>query len=146
MLDAGCGTGRVAIELARRGLDVVGVDLDPEMLAAARSKAPAIAWVEGDLLDVKLGRTFDCVLMAGNVMIFLTPGTEGAVIENLVGHLGEGGQLVAGFSLGRNRLALPVYDDLVAQAGLAPVSRWAGWDRERFGPGADYAVSVHRKA
>src|SRR5919204_5229355 len=33
VLDAGCGTGRVAIELARRGIEVVGVDLDPGMLA-----------------------------------------------------------------------------------------------------------------
>jgi len=40
VLDAGCGTGRVAIELARRGLDVVGVDLDAAMLAVARRKAP----------------------------------------------------------------------------------------------------------
>ena len=39
VLDAGCGTGRVAIELARRGIDVVGVDLDATMLAVARHKA-----------------------------------------------------------------------------------------------------------
>ena len=40
VLDAGCGTGRVAIELAARGCAVVGLDADPAMLAAARSKAP----------------------------------------------------------------------------------------------------------
>ena len=40
VLDAGCGTGRVAIELARRGHEVVGVDLDPGMLDTARAKAP----------------------------------------------------------------------------------------------------------
>ena len=39
VLDAGCGTGRVAIELARRGIDVVGVDVDASMLAAARRAA-----------------------------------------------------------------------------------------------------------
>src|SRR5207248_462358 len=49
VLDAGCGTGRVAIELARRGLDVVGLDADPGMLSAARDKAPELEWVEGDL-------------------------------------------------------------------------------------------------
>jgi SAM-dependent methyltransferase len=38
VLDAGCGTGRVAIELDRRGVDVVGVDLDDGLLAAARAK------------------------------------------------------------------------------------------------------------
>jgi SAM-dependent methyltransferase len=40
VLDAGCGTGRVAIELARRGLAVVGVDLDPRMLGTARKRRP----------------------------------------------------------------------------------------------------------
>ena len=35
VLDAGCGTGRVAVELAARGLDVVGVDLDPAMIGPA---------------------------------------------------------------------------------------------------------------
>jgi len=47
VLDAGCGTGRVAIELARRGLDVVGVDADPGMLSAARAKAPELEWALG---------------------------------------------------------------------------------------------------
>ena len=42
VLDAGCGTGRVGRELARRGRDVVGVDLDPAMLATARQKAPLV--------------------------------------------------------------------------------------------------------
>ena len=42
VLDAGCGTGRVAIELAARGIDVVGVDLDPAMLDHARLKAPSL--------------------------------------------------------------------------------------------------------
>jgi len=39
VLDAGCGTGRVGRELARRGIDVVGVDIDPHMLATAQRKA-----------------------------------------------------------------------------------------------------------
>src|ERR1700682_2952550 len=39
VLDAGCGTGRVAIELARRGYATVGVDVDRDLLARARDKA-----------------------------------------------------------------------------------------------------------
>lgn len=144
VLDAGCGTGRVAIELARRGLDVVGVDLDPGMLSAARAKAPKIRWVQADLVDVDLGRTFDRIVMAGNVMIFVTPGTEGAVVANMARHLGHGGLLVAGFSLGPGRLALEAYDELATANALDLVERWAGWDREPFAPGADYAVTVHR--
>jgi len=145
VLDAGCGTGRLAIELARRGLGVVGVDLDAEMLAVARDKAPLIRWVEADLVDVDLGCTFDGVVAAGNVMIFLTPGTEGAVLANLARHLEHDGLLVTGFSLLKDGLALDTYDHLAADAGLEAVERWATWDRAPWDPGADYAVSVHRR-
>ncbi len=145
VLDAGCGTGRLAIELARRGLGVVGVDLDAEMLAVARDKAPLIRWVEADLVDVDLGCTFDGVVAAGNVMIFLTPGTEGPVLANLARHLEDDGLLVTGFSLLDDGLDLEAYDRLAADGGLEPVERWATWDRAPFAPGAGYAVSVHRK-
>jgi SAM-dependent methyltransferase len=141
VLDAGCGTGRVAIELARRGLDVVGVDVDADMLARAREKAPDVPWVEADLVGVDLGRRFEVVLLAGNVMIFLAPGTEAAVVANLARHLAPGGALVAGFQL--DRLDLATYDRYAADAGLRLDERWATWDRGPF-VGGDYAVSVHR--
>ena len=51
VLDAGCGTGRVAAELSRRGLLVAAVDADPEMLAAAREKDPELSWARCDLAD-----------------------------------------------------------------------------------------------
>ena len=92
VLDAGCGTGRVAIELARRGHDVVGVDVDPAMLEAARAKAPGLTWIEADLTDpaLDLGRTFDVVVMAGNVLIFVPSGTEAQVIANTARHVVSG--------------------------------------------------------
>ena len=79
VIDAGCGTGRVGRELANRGLDVVGVDLDPAMLATARRKAPSVDWRLADLATVDLDRLFDVTIMAGNVMIFLAPGSEPAL-------------------------------------------------------------------
>ncbi len=145
VLDAGCGTGRVAIELARRGVDVMGVDLDRSMLDVARCKHPEISWVLADLVDVDLGRTFDAVVLAGNVMIFLAPGTEAPVVANLARHLGPGGVLVAGFQLQPGRLALPDYDACAEAAGLVLAERWATWDRQPFEDGGDYAVSVHRR-
>jgi SAM-dependent methyltransferase len=144
VLDAGCGTGRVAVELARRGVDVVGADIDPSMLDVARGKDPGLTWVVADLAAVDLGRRFDVVVMAGNVMIFLEPGTEAAVVANLARHLHPGGALVAGFSLESGRLDLATYDAHTAAAGLALTERWATWDRRPFG-GGDYAVSVHRR-
>ncbi|HEX3946622.1 MAG TPA: class I SAM-dependent methyltransferase [Acidimicrobiales bacterium] len=145
VLDAGCGTGRVAVELASRGLEVVGVDLDPAMLAAARTKRPDLAWAVGDLAELDLGRTFEAVVMAGNVMVFVTPGTEGTVLANLARHLAPGGSLVAGFSLRPGGLDLVAYDRLAACNGLDLVDRWATWDKAPFVPGGDYAVSVHRR-
>ena len=144
VLDAGCGTGRVALELARRGFDVVGVDLDPAMLAQARAKAPDLAWVEGDLARVDLGRRFDVIVLAGNVMIFLAPGTEPTVVANLARHLVPGGALVAGFQLDRS-LDARTYDRYAEEAGLRLDRRWATWDRQPF-EGGPYAVSVHRPA
>jgi SAM-dependent methyltransferase len=143
VLDAGCGTGRVAVELARRGLEVVGVDVDAAMLGKAQAKAPDLSWVEGDLAVVDLGRTFDAVVAAGNVMIFLAPGTEARVVANLARHLRPGGVLVAGFSLEPGRLDLATYDAHAGAAGLVLAHRWATWDRRRF-DGGNYAVSVHR--
>jgi ubiquinone/menaquinone biosynthesis C-methylase UbiE len=145
VLDAGCGTGRVAIELARRGFDVVGVDADPGMLSVAREKAPQLEWVPADLSALELpGRRFDCAVMAGNVMIFVVPGTEGDVLERLAAHLHPGGLVVAGFQVMSGRLSLERYDELATAAGLTLADRFATWDRDPWSPGGDYAVSVHR--
>src|SRR3954447_6732270 len=78
VLDAGCGTGRVAIELAHRGFSVVGIDSDAAMLQTARAKAPELTWLHADLveMDSHVGTEFDVVVAAGNVMIFLAPGSE----------------------------------------------------------------------
>ena len=146
VLDAGCGTGRVGIELAQRGLAVVGVDLDPAMVARAREKAPDLDWRLGDLATVDLGRTFDCILLAGNVMIFLAPGTEADIVANLGRHLSAGGALVAGFQIMPGRLTLTTYDRLALAAGLELHERWSTWQRHPWQPGANYAVSVHRNS
>ncbi len=97
VLDAGCGTGRVAIELARSGIDVVGVDADASMLATARSRATTVTWVLSDVADLDLGRGFDVVVMAGNVPLFTPPGTQAALVAGCARHLGTGGRLVSGF-------------------------------------------------
>jgi SAM-dependent methyltransferase len=147
VLDAGCGTGRVAIELAARGFAVVGVDVDPAMLAAARAKNPELPWFDADLTDLEtaVDGEFDLAVLAGNVMIFLEPGTEGDVVGGVSAHLAPGGLLVSGFQIRPERLSLQRYDELAGHAGLQPVARWATWSREPY-TGGDYAVSVHRRA
>jgi SAM-dependent methyltransferase len=143
VLDAGCGTGRIATELARRGIDIVGVDLDARMLDRAREQAPDLDWRLGDLATIDLGRTFDLILLAGNVMLFLTPGTEAQVVRNIARHLAPGGILVAGFQIGRTALGVARYDAAATAAGLALRERWATWERALWTATSQYAVSIH---
>lgn len=144
VLDAGCGTGRVAIELAKRGVEVVGVDASESMLATARRLAPPLAWVHADLADLDLGRTFDVVVMAGNVMHFTPADTTAAVVAGCARHLAPAGVLVAGFQLRRD-YDLDTYDAETASAGLELIERYATWDLDPFDDAGDFAVSVHRR-
>jgi len=144
VLDAGCGTGRVAIELARRDIETVGVDIDPRLLDTARQKAPDLEWHLADLSTVGLSRRFDAIVMAGNVMIFLAPGTEGVVLQNMARHLAREGVLITGFQLAMGYLEIEDYDRLAEAAGLELIERWSTWDRARWNGLSNYAVSVHR--
>jgi SAM-dependent methyltransferase len=147
VLDAGCGTGRVAIELARHGYATVGVDVDPDLLERARAKAPNLEWQRGDLARLPLTTApgpFAGAVLAGNVMIFVAPGTEEAVLANVAARLAPSGLVIAGFQLGR-RLTLEEYEAAAGSAGLAPVARFATWDQDPFVDGGDYVVAVDSK-
>ena len=143
VLDAGCGTGRVARELARRGVDVVGVDVDPSMIETARRLSPELEWVTADLTRLDLHRRFDLVVMAGNVPLFTPDGTQSALVETCARHLSDGGRLVAGFQLDRG-YDLTGFDAHCLSAGLVLEGRWATWSGEAWHDGGTYAVSVHR--
>jgi SAM-dependent methyltransferase len=150
VLDAGCGTGRVAIRLAELGYDCVGVDLDASMLAVARQAAPELTWIEADLATLVLEDTFDLVVAAGNVIPLMTPGTEPAGISALAAVVRPGGLLVAGFGLDAAHLPVPPtvdlasYDTWCEAAGLTLDHRFATWDAKPYQDGP-YAVSVHRR-
>lgn len=141
VLDAGCGTGRVAVELARRGHDVVGVDSDPSMLEVARRHDGA-RWLLADLATLELPDRFDLVLAAGNVVVFLEPGTEEQVVSRLAAHLAPGGLLVSGWRT--DRLDVAGYDDWARAAGLEPVVRHATWEGTPWQPAAGWCVAVDR--
>lgn len=155
VLDAGCGTGRVGIELARLGHEVVGVDLDVSMLAEARSERPDLTWVHADLValdvdDLGVG-PFDLVIAAGNVIVYLTPGTEATVVAAMAAVLAPGGLLVAGFAHDRH-VDPAAYDGWCVAAGLEPVNSYAGWDDVPSAgcdvpppAGGGYGVHVHRQ-
>lgn len=154
VLDAGCGTGRVAIRLAELGHDCVGVDLDESMLAVARTRAPGLSWRSADLAAFDLVAdglpAFDLVVAAGNVVPLVAEGTEARVVARLAAHVRPGGLLVSGFGLDRAHLpaaaalvALDDYDAWCAAAGLTLDRRLATWEGEAY-DGGGYAVNVHR--
>lgn len=143
VLDAGCGTGRVARELARRGIEVVGIDRDESMIATARRLAPDLPWRVGDVGDLDLGRGFDVVVMAGNVPLFTPEGTRAALVAGCGRHVGPGGRLIAGFQLDRG-YDLSDYDAHCGEVGLVCTGRWATWSGDPY-VRENYAVSVHER-
>jgi 2-polyprenyl-3-methyl-5-hydroxy-6-metoxy-1,4-benzoquinol methylase len=142
VLDAGCGTGRVARELARLGVEVVGVDVDASMVAEARRLSPDIDFVQSDLATLALGRQFDVVVLAGNVPLFCPVENRADLVATSATHVRAGGVFVAGFELGRG-YELKSYDAACRGAGLSLLERWSTWDRAPFHSDSTYAVSVH---
>ena len=73
LLDAGCGTGALSIDAARRGADVVAVDISPTLIGIARGRLPvdishrAIRFIAGDMLDPTLGK-FDFVVSMDSII------------------------------------------------------------------------------
>jgi SAM-dependent methyltransferase len=75
VLDLGCGTGVFALMLARRGIEVVGVEPAAASLDVARAKpgADRVTWIHGDASAIPEGVTVDMVTMTANVaQVFLT--------------------------------------------------------------------------
>ncbi len=152
VLDAGCGTGRVAVRLHELGHRVVGVDVDAAMLAQARAEAPDLDWRLGDLATLDLGERFDVVLLAGNIVPLLDPGTLGAVAARLAAHTAPGGRVVCGFGTDAAHLPgdCPItevgeLDAAMAAAGLQPEVRYGTWQAGAFDPAAGYVVTVHHR-
>lgn len=150
VLDAGCGTGRVAVRLDELGYDVVGIDVDAPMLDQARAAAPGLDWRLADLATFALGETFDVVLVAGNTVPLLEAGTLGAACERLAAHTVAGGTVVLGFGLDADHLpgdcpVTPVadVDAAMSAAGLEAHERYGTWDRGPFEGG--YVVATYRR-
>ena len=62
------------------------------MLQVARSGAPDLTWIQANLAALELDRQFDAVVMAGNVILFVAPGTEAEVVAGAARHVAPGGR------------------------------------------------------
>jgi SAM-dependent methyltransferase len=94
VLDLGCGTGRHAVALLRRGYEVVGVDRSAAMVAEARARAATAnaAFHVGDVRDADLGRRFDAVVMLFAVLGYQTTNADAlAALRTVQRHLVDGG-------------------------------------------------------
>jgi SAM-dependent methyltransferase len=150
VLDAGCGPGRVGAFLAAAGHEVVGVDADPVLIAAAEADHPGPRWVVADLAELDLPAAgvpagFDGVVCAGNVMTFLALSTRREVLRRLRRHLRDDGVAAIGFGAGRGY----PFEDFLADAeasGFRPDLLLSTWDLRPFTPDADFLVAVLRPA
>jgi SAM-dependent methyltransferase len=147
VLDAGCGPGRVGGYLHAVGHSVVGVDVDPELIAAAEEDHPGPRWIVADLAELDLvpldePEPFDAAVVAGNVMAFVAVGTETTVLARLRSHLRPDGFAAVGFHT--DRYDLGDFDRHLADAGFVLEQRFATWDIRPWRPDADFAVSILR--
>lgn len=146
ILDAGSGPGRVGGRLAQLGHQVVGVDIDPELIEAATAEHPDATWLAADLAQLDLAGAgllaeFDAIVCAGNVMTFLDPATRGDVLRGFATHLATDGRVAIGFGAGRG-YSVEEYLDDVAAVGLREHLRLATWDLRPFDGSSDFLVSV----
>jgi ubiquinone/menaquinone biosynthesis C-methylase UbiE len=96
VLDIGCGTGQLAIDLASAGHDVTGMDPAPPMLEVARRNdaAGGVTWIAADARSLTLGQRFDVAIMTGHVFqVFLTDEDIARVLATAYAHLLPGGSL-----------------------------------------------------
>lgn len=98
VLEVACGTGRVAIRLAREGYHVVGLDLSQAMLDVARQKSAGIGnvrWVHGDMRSFDLGQAFGLAIIPGHsFQNMVTAADQFSCLESIRRHLVPGGLLV----------------------------------------------------
>ncbi|OLT44223.1 SAM-dependent methyltransferase [Saccharomonospora sp. CUA-673] len=146
ILDAGCGPGRVAAALAAAGHDVVGVDVDPVLIAAAEEDHPGPRWLVGDLAEVDLAAEgvatpFDLIVCAGNVIPFLAPSTRATVVRRFREWLAPEGRAAVGFGTDRGYTADDFFADVTA-AGLRTDHALATWDLEPLEPNSDFLVAI----
>lgn len=150
ILDAGCGPGRHAGHLHALGHRVVGVDVDPVLIAAAGTDYPGPTFVVQDLAELDLPSKgveagFDAILCAGNVVGFLAESTRVDVLRRMGEHLAPDGRAVIGFGAGRGYEFDDFFADVEA-AGMEVQLKLSTWDLRPFTPGSTFLVAICGRA
>ncbi|WP_346845017.1 class I SAM-dependent methyltransferase [uncultured Rothia sp.] len=148
ILDAGSGPGRLGAYLHRAGHRVIGVDIDPQLIAEAQRVCPDATWITADLTDLPQALAaesddvdFDAIICAGNVMTFLAESTRLPVLKNFRAALADEGRAVIGFGGGRGYEFEQFFTD-VEEAGLTVEHKFSTWDLRPFTPESNFLVVV----
>ena len=99
VLELACGTGRLAVSLAKLGLNVTGLDLSPGMLQQARAHSDrenlSMRWIEGDMRELEFDERFDLVILTGNSLCHLLDiDSVDACLSGVRGHLRAQGKFL----------------------------------------------------
>ena len=141
ILDAGCGTGALAIEAAKRGADVVAIDISPTLVDLARERAPAdlgsgrVSFAAGDMLDPGLGH-FDHVVAMDSLIHY-----DGKDIAQTLASLAKRTHGSIVFTVAPRTVALTVmlamgrlFPRGDRSPAIAPISQKALWRHARAHP------------
>ena len=91
-LELAIGTGRIAVPLAARGVDVTGIDITPDMVAQLREKTDTIPVQLGDMTTTRVDGSFSLVYLVFNTIVNLsTQQAQVACFRNAAAHLAPGG-------------------------------------------------------
>jgi SAM-dependent methyltransferase len=155
-LELGIGTGRVALPLSRRGVDVHGIELSPAMVEQMRTKpgADKIGVTVGDFATATVGRTFTLAYLVFNTITnLMTQDEQVDCFRNVAAHLEPGGRFVIEvfvpelqrlpfgetvlpFTVSATRLDFDLYD--IADQTLVSHHYWID------GPAVETFLSPHR--
>ncbi len=98
VLEIACGTGRIALQLAKDGANVTGLDISSELLDIAREKSlgvPNVKWILGDMRTFEIGAKFGVAIVPGHSFQFMhTPDEQVSCLEHIRRHLIPDGVLV----------------------------------------------------
>lgn len=152
VLDGGCGTGRITAALQRMGHRAIGVDKDAGLIDIAKRRYPGVPYLNHDLLlldsdvltAVGAPAEFDIIVLPGNVMVYLAPGTEREVLRVLTGLLKPAGRLIAGFATDRDYSPASFLADADA-LDLQVEHQFGTWDLRPFENASDWTVTVLRR-
>lgn len=140
VLDLGCGMGEpVARYLIERGFKVTGLDSSPSLLAMARARFPGEEWLQADMRDLALGRSFEG-LIAWHSLFHLTPQDQRPLFARFAAHAAPGAPLMFTSGTGHDErlgdwLGQPLYHASLAPEEYRALLAASGFDEVEFLPG-----------